>query len=125
MTVFVDKITDSTLADIEYTITASSTPTVLLYYDSVATAVKNSKNVSSVTDGGIGIFTTTYITAYANSDYVWIVYMRDADNGGDGYTSQNFPSDTKSTTQMLLEINSSSGGAHDTDEVTLKLFGDH
>jgi hypothetical protein len=82
-------------------------------------AIRSSYNVSSITDGGIGIYTVNFATTMADANYV-------IQGSSGGYA--NNPSDgnlaayPSSTTTAMIDIYTSAGSAYDSAYVGVTIF---
>lgn len=80
--------------------------------------------VSSISDGGTGVTTFNFDTAFANTTYYWFGTGRDIDSSGDCFVGAG-TGDAKTTTSLLVRGRDVSAGAHeDLPEVDLVVFGD-
>ena len=81
-------------------------------------AIRASGNVSSITDGGVGIYTVNFTTAMPDVDYSALVNGEsNPAAGNDSTTAQTY-----ATSSVGLKCRGSGGGAHDPIYVTLGVF---
>ena len=78
-------------------------------------AIRESVNISSITDNGVGSYTTNYTTAMPNADYTVGFGCRQASSGSDAYGRL---SDVMSTSQTKFFIKDLAGTAVDSFTVT-------
>ena len=85
-------------------------------------SIRDSFNISSITDGGTGIYTINFTNAMANSNY-----CSPCENGSPtgGRYIIGPESDGKTTSSArFFSQQSSTGGNLDADEVSIAIFGD-
>ena len=91
-------------------------------------AIRESYNVTSVTDNGTGDYTVNFTTSFANTDYNWIGnHMA----GSSGYYSGGFVASTtaggayfaKTVSAIRIKSNFSNGGILDIFDANLIFFG--
>jgi len=76
-------------------------PTAWVNFDGTGTvAIRDSENVSSITDNGTGDYTVSFATAMANNDYVWTWGVRDGSTYGRGRFMNLTTAAVISTTQF-------------------------
>ena len=81
-------------------------------------AIRASGNVSSITDGGVGIYTVNFTTAMPDANYSALVNGEsNPAAGNDSTTAQTY-----ATSSVGLKCRGSGGGAHDPIYVTLGVF---
>tara|TARA_Y100001937_G_scaffold125821_1_gene193484 strand:+ start:372 stop:776 length:405 start_codon:yes stop_codon:yes gene_type:complete len=86
------------------------------------TGVRDSFNVSSVVDGGTGVYTVNFTTAMANANYASVVSAGNNDKGRYGIM---IDSDDKTTSACkIFGFQTESGSSLDSEEVSLAIFGD-
>ena len=85
-----------------------------------STAIRQAGNVSSVTRNALGRYTITFSTAMQDTNYAIVGFARDADNSGGNYFVSALSGDTKTTTQVQIEVNST-GGTVDSPEINLMI----
>ena len=86
-----------------------------------STAIRQAGNVSSVTRNALGRYTITFSTAMQDTNYAIVGFARDADNSGGNYFVSALSGDTKTTTQVQIEVNST-GGTVDSPEINLMII---
>ena len=85
-------------------------------------AIRDNFNVSSITDGGTGVYTANFTTAMANANYASVVSTGSDDKGRFGIM---IDSDDKTTSACkIFGFQTSTGSSLDSDEVSLAVFGD-
>ena len=85
-------------------------------------AIRDNFNVSSITDGGTGVYTANFTTAMANANYASVVSAGSDDKGRFGIM---IDSDDKTTSACkIFGFQTSTGSSLDSDEVSLAVFGD-
>ena len=85
-------------------------------------AIRDNFNVSSITDGGTGVYTANFTTAMANANYASVVSTGSDDKGRFGIM---IDSDDKTTSACkMFGFQTSTGSSLDSDEVSLAVFGD-
>ena len=88
-------------------------------------AIRDSFNVSSITDNGTGDYTINFITPFTNTDYCFVTWSRDWN--GDTYVvnSLGAKSLTTKTTSSLRLINNliTNGFNYDSSECNIIMFG--
>ena len=85
-------------------------------------AIRDNFNVSSITDGGTGVYTANFTTAMANANYASVVSAGSDDKGRFGIM---IDSDDKTTSACkMFGFQTSTGSSLDSDEVSLAVFGD-
>ena len=85
-------------------------------------AIRDSFNISSVTDGGTGIYTINFTNAMANSNYC-SPCENGAPEGGRYIIGPESDGKTTSSARFFSQ-QSSTGGNLDADEVSIAIFGD-
>ena len=85
-------------------------------------AMRDNFNVSSITDGGTGVYTANFTTAMANANYASVVSSGNNDKGRYGIM---IDSDDKATSGCkIFGFQTSTGSSLDSEEVSLTIFGD-
>jgi len=85
-------------------------------------AARDSVNVASLTDNGVGDYTVTYTSAMANNNYaISLASIENSTNGADLYISNNT---NPSTTSHILEYVLAGTGKYDVDQVHTTIHGD-
>ena len=85
-------------------------------------AIRDHFNVSSITDGGTGVYTANFTSALANANYASVVSTGYNDKGRYGIM---IDSDNKTTSACkIFGFQTSSGSSLDSEEVSLAVFGD-
>jgi len=85
-------------------------------------AMRDNFNVSSITDGGTGVYTANFTTAMANANYASVVSTGNNDKGRYGIM---IDSDDKTTSACkIFGFQTSTGSSLDSEEVSLAIFGD-
>lgn len=85
-------------------------------------AMRDNFNVSSITDGGTGVYTANFTTAMANANYASVVSTGYNDKGRYGIM---IDSDDKTTSACkIFGFQTSTGSSLDSEEVSLAVFGD-
>jgi len=85
-------------------------------------AMRDNFNVSSITDGGTGVYTANFTTAMANANYASVVSTGNNDKGRYGIM---IDSDDKTTSGCkIFGFQTSTGSSLDSEEVSLAIFGD-
>ena len=85
-------------------------------------AMRDNFNVSSITDGGTGVYTANFTTGMANANYASVVSTGNNDKGRYGIM---IDSDDKTTSACkIFGFQTSTGSSLDSEEVSLAIFGD-
>jgi hypothetical protein len=89
-------------------------------------AIRDSFNVSSITDGGTGIYTVNFTTAMPNANYSWTLggWNNATGNGGwiaAGTGGGSYPSGI-STTSLGIVCYSNAGALQDQDAICVSVF---
>ena len=85
-------------------------------------SIRDNFNVSSITDGGTGVYTANFTTAMANANYASVVSTGNNDKGRYGIM---IDSDDKTTSACkIFGFHTESGSSLDSEEVSLAIFGD-
>ena len=85
-------------------------------------AIRDNFNVSSITDGGTGVYTANFTSALANANYASVVSTGYNDKGRYGIM---IDSDDKTTSACkIFGFQTSTGSSLDSEEVSLAVFGD-
>ena len=89
-------------------------------------AIRASGNVSSITDGGTGIYTVNFTTAMSDTNYGVTSFARKDNNLADGSVSATALSGSTKTVSALqiycLYANPSAAGVFDAAEVGISIF---
>ena len=86
-------------------------------------AIRDSFNISSVTDGGTGIYTINFTNAMANSNYC-SPCENGAPSGGRYIIGPESDGKTTSSARFFSQ-QSSTGGNLDAEEISIAIFGDN
>ena len=95
---------------------SSGTPT--------APSSATSYNVTSITDGGVGIFTPTWTTAFSSTTYVTAASSKSTILNASNVVSQNTTQSKATTGQPLTTRVCSTDAAADTADCSIAAFGD-
>ena len=99
-----------------------SLPKMWIFFDMNAGSIKDSLNVSSITDHNTGQYSVTYTTAISNDDYASLITTQ-AGLTAYGYgTGDN--SQTTSALVNIFTIVGSNGTTQDASCVSVAIFGD-
>jgi hypothetical protein len=83
-------------------------------------AIRNSSNVSSITDNGTGDYTINFTTAMPDTNYAVVGSVRDTTTNGSGFMIKSSGTYSISAVQILTDRYSS--GAFDSDIVAVAIF---
>tara|TARA_R100000655_G_scaffold55861_1_gene93978 strand:- start:2278 stop:2667 length:390 start_codon:yes stop_codon:yes gene_type:complete len=86
-------------------------------------AIRDSFNVSSITDNGTGNYTVTFSNSMSNDDFCCLITTRKHSNGVT-YTTGNINS-ALSTSNVVVESFTLSGSTSDTPTMCVAIFGDN
>ena len=85
-------------------------------------SIRDNFNVSSITDGGTGVYTANFSNSMSNNDYTSVVSTGNNDKGRYGIM---IDSDNKTTSACkIFGFQTSTGSSLDSEEVSLAIFGD-
>ena len=91
-------------------------------------AIRDSHNVTSVTDNGVGDYTINFTATYGNTNYCWVANSVAGPSGyySGGFTAGLYSSSAyyaKSTTTLRLKSQYSNGGSLDMFDANIIIFG--
>ena len=87
-------------------------------------AIRDSFNVTSITDNGTGDYTINFTNALANANYVVTGSSGGANSTSNGAVYQYDQATAKTTSACRIITISSSGGFADTPQIAIAFFGD-
>jgi hypothetical protein len=86
-------------------------------------AIRASGNVSSITDNGNGNYTVNFATAFADTNYSFLGWIRKDNNTVDSpLTALALSSDSKSTSAMQIRSLAGTTALFDTSEFNVAIF---
>lgn len=86
-------------------------------------AIRDSYNVSSITDNGVGDYTVNFQTALANANYCFTGASGGSANTSNGATYSNDQSSAKTTSSFRIAAISVAGAFVDTPQIHVAIFG--
>lgn len=92
---------------------------------SMTSAIRDSYNVSSITDLGTGEYRVNFTTAFANTYYQWAGSARDEDTGKGRFIVSAALGDTKTTSAIdIYVVRANDAAQRDSSEVNFVAWGD-
>jgi len=101
-------------------------PTAWVNFNGTGTvAIRDSENVSSITDYDVGVYNINYTTAMANTNYA--VYASSSQSGSDGTSAvlnyANADASGNTTSAAGIKIQGATGTRNDTNAVYVLVMG--
>ena len=98
-------------------------PTAWVNFNGTGTvAIRDSENVSSITDHAVGRYTVNFATAFANTNYATLLTTNDAYYGGVPYLNSTTGNVTTSSIYIRAKGNGNSTEATDYDVATYNVL---
>ncbi len=85
--------------------------------------IKDSYNVSSITDNGVGDYTINFINPFSNSDYVWVGSSEDNGTPDNALSYIGHRSNSIKNPSQLQVINTYPPNAYDAQNINVVIFG--
>ena len=90
-----------------------------------AVSIRDSLNVSSITDNGTGRYTINFTSAFSDTNYSWVGTARMQYNNTSYYPLgvTSYLSDTKTTTSLKVVVKAGNGADDDSTEINIHVNG--
>lgn len=84
-------------------------------------AISDSHNISSITDGGTGLFTSTMSSSFSSTSFA---HVSQAATGSSLFTQESNPTTNRSSGSTRIEVRSDAGTLTDPTAASMLYFGD-